>query len=164
MKTLLIMRHAKSGWDDPTLSDHDRPLNDRGKRDAPRMGQLIESEGLTPDLVVSSTAARARTTAVLVTEAAGYQRAIEIHKPLYLATPAEIIEVLQNLFVEADIVLVIGHNAGLEEFLSDLVSEPQVMPTAALAQVALPIDTWEDLSQSTEGVLVNLWYPKEIHD
>ena len=87
MKTLLILRHAKSDWETPDVADHDRPLNGRGKRDAPRMGRLLRDENLVPDLIISSTAKRARKTAKLVAEASGYEGEIRLAETLYLAGP-----------------------------------------------------------------------------
>ena len=85
MKTLLLMRHAKSSWDDPDVADHDRPLNKRGKKDAPRMGQWLAEQGLTPEVIVTSTAKRARKTAELVAESCGCQREPIVLPELYHA-------------------------------------------------------------------------------
>jgi phosphohistidine phosphatase len=83
MKTLLIMRHAKSSWKDPDLPDHDRPLNKRGKHDAPSMGKLLKDEDLIPDLIISSTAARAKKTAELVAKACKYKGEISLNQSLW---------------------------------------------------------------------------------
>ena len=83
MKTLLLLRHAKSSWKHPELADHDRPLNKRGKRDAPSIGQLVSDKGLVPDLIMSSTAKRARKTARAVAKASGYKGKIELTPTFY---------------------------------------------------------------------------------
>ncbi|MFB3041695.1 MAG: histidine phosphatase family protein, partial [Candidatus Poribacteria bacterium] len=83
MKTLLILRHAKSSWEHPELTDHDRPLNKRGKRDAPRMGKLLRVQGLVPDLIMSSTAKRARSTAKTVARKSGYKEKVELTPAFY---------------------------------------------------------------------------------
>jgi phosphohistidine phosphatase len=162
MKTLLILRHAKSGWGDPTLADHDRPLNARGKRDAPRMGQLLADQDLTPDLIVSSTAKRARKTAAKVAEASGCKREIELNGRLYHAYPADYVHVLREVDDQHQRVLVVGHNPGLEELVATMAGEYLPMPTAALAHVVIDIDYWGDLKTSTTGRLVSLWLPKEL--
>lgn len=162
MKTLLILRHAKSSWKHPELADHDRPLNKRGKRDAPRMGKLLAQRKLRPDLIVSSTAKRARRTADEAAARCAYDRAIQLEHTLYLASPAAIIEVLRRVGGSARLVLVVGHNPGLEELVTRLTGRTELFPTAALAQIALPIASWTELRSSTEGRLANLWRPKEL--
>src|SRR5690348_12650091 len=97
MKSVLVLRHAKSSWKHPKLADHDRPLNKRGKRDAPRMGRLLKKEHLVPDIIISSTAIRARTTAKAVAKASGYQGEITFNRSLYAAGPQAYIDVLHDL-------------------------------------------------------------------
>ena len=162
MKTLLILRHAKSDWADSHLSDHDRPLNKRGKQDAPRMGELIREQGLTPDLILSSTAKRAHHTAELVAEACGYEAEILTSRDLYQAGPEEYIEVMNVMADDEAILMIVGHNPGMEELLDSLTGESVTMTTANLAQVALPVQSWRDLRPHTEGKLLNLWRPKEL--
>ena len=162
MKTLLILRHAKSSWTDPTLSDHERPLNDRGKRDAPRMGQLIRDEGLLPDLIVTSTALRARKTAAKVARACGYDGEIERTDSLYHAYPDDCIHVLRGVSDEHHSVMVVGHNPCLEVLVETLSGECQTMPTAALAHLVLDIDHWTEMALNASGRLVSIWRPKEI--
>ena len=93
MKTLLFLRHAKSSWKQTDVADHDRPLNKRGKQDAPRMGILLRQQQLTPDVIVSSTAARARCTADAVADACAFDGVVQLEPQLYLAAPAEILDV-----------------------------------------------------------------------
>lgn len=162
MKTLLILRHAKSSWKDPRLSDHDRPLKKRGRRDAPRMGELLKEEELVPDLIISSTATRAYTTALLVAEACEYEEEIQIEPSLYHGEPDDYIEVLQDVRKSKKCVMVVGHNPGVEELLSFLTDAEEVMPTAALAHITLPIKKWAKLNESVEGKLLNLWRPREL--
>src|SRR5512145_2686346 len=97
MNILLVLRHAKSSWKFPDLSDHDRPLNRRGKRDAPRMGKLLNEKDLVPDLVISSTAARAKCTAAAVAKHSGYKGKKIKFGSLYAAEPAAYLTVLRNL-------------------------------------------------------------------
>jgi phosphohistidine phosphatase len=162
MKTLLILRHGKSSWKDASLADHDRPLNSRGRRDAPVMGELLRDEGLVPGLIVSSTAKRARTTAEAVAEASGYEGEVLLTRYLYMADPEDYLAVLQELDSTEESVMVVGHNPGMEALLEDLTGEYERLPTAALAQVELPVDRWTELTHETEGRLVNLWRPREL--
>ncbi len=162
MKTLLIMRHAKSSWKDDTLPDHDRPLNKRGKQDAPRMGKLLQEKGLVPELMISSTARRAQKTAQLVAEESGYEGEIQLERDLYAFEPAAYLEELARIEDHYQIVLIVGHNPGLEELLEQFTGEYLHLPTAALAQVNLPVESWSDLDEETQGQLANLWRPKEL--
>ena len=162
MKTLLVLRHAKSSRSDPALDDHERPLNTRGRRDAPRMGELVREYGLIPDVVISSDAVRARLTAEAVIEAARYGGEIRLDPRLYMAGPADILSLLRTVGEKAETVMIVGHNPGLEELVAQLTGAWQDLPTAALAQIVLPIDQWRDLTLATRGTLVGHWRPKEL--
>jgi phosphohistidine phosphatase len=166
MKTLLILRHAKSSWKDPDLPDQDRPLNKRGKHDAPRMGKLLKDEDLIPDLIISSTAARAKKTAELVAKACKYkgEEIVSSHS-LYGAELAEdYLKILQELSDKYKAVLVIGHSPSVEETVEVLTGSPDViMPTCALAHISLPIQNWAELNkQKIKGKLLKIWRPKEL--
>jgi phosphohistidine phosphatase len=160
MKLLSILRHAKSSWKDAELDDHDRPLNRRGSRDAPRVGRLLREHGLLPEVILCSTARRARETAGHVSREAGFPGEVRFSRRLYLARPDAYLEVLALLPDDVGHALVIGHNPGLEELLEALVGEPHTLPTAALALVELPLDAWSRLP-GAEGRLRQLWRPKE---
>lgn len=162
MKTLLILRHAKSSWKDGSLADHERPLKKRGREDAPRMGALLRAEGLVPDLILSSTAARARATARRVADECGFGGELELRETFYPGDPEDYLQALSELSGEHEIVMVVGHNPGLEELLEVLTGEYQRLPTAALARVDLPVASWAELDEEVEGKLIDLWRPKEI--
>jgi phosphohistidine phosphatase len=162
MKIVLVLRHAKSSWSDPALDDHERPLNKRGRRDAPRIGALVREHGLIPDVVISSDAVRARLTAEAVVEAARYEGEILLDQRLYMASPADILSLLRTVREQAESVMIVGHNPGLEDLVLRLTGERQDLPTAALAQIVLPIDQWRDLTLSTTGTLLGHWRPKEL--
>jgi phosphohistidine phosphatase len=162
MKILLILRHAKSSWKYPELADHDRPLKKRGKRDAPRMGRLIEAEGLIPDKIISSTARRARDTAEAVAETCNYNGEIEFRREFYFSGYESFLTMLGELPDMNQTVMVVGHNPDLEELLDTLTGQYERLPTAALAQIKLPIHNWRDLDDDVKGELLNLWYPREL--
>jgi phosphohistidine phosphatase len=162
MKTLLILRHAKSSWRNPGLADIDRPLNKRGKLDAPRLGALLLEQDLVPDIILCSPAVRARKTAKAVSDGSGYDGEIEIYPDFYPGDPDTFIETLYSIPDQIDSVMIVAHNPGLEELLYVLTGESARMPTSALAHVSLPIDKWFDLDDETEGKLLNLWRVKEL--
>ena len=159
MKRLLVLRHAKSSWGDSSLDDWERPLNPRGLRDAPGVGALLRKHALVPDLIITSDAVRARTTAHAVAEAAGYDREIVADPRLYLATPDDLLAVLQGVSDESARAMIVGHNPGLEDLIVRLAGEHHGLPTATLAHLALPIDRWSALDGQTAGTLVNIWRP-----
>lgn len=143
------------------MPDHDRPLTERGKQDAKRVGKLLEEHRLVPDLIVSSTARRASKTAKKVAKACGYGGEIEADGRLYQAHFSQFIAVLREVGDEHASLLVVAHNPGLEEFVRHLTGHPEPMPTAALAEVSLDIDSWQNLSIPPGGRLVRVWRPKD---
>ena len=160
MKRLLVLRHAKSSWADTSLDDWQRPLNARGRRDAPRAGEWLRDRSLVPDLIVTSDAVRARETAAAVATAAGYMREMVVEPSLYHATPADAIAVLKGISNQAArTVLIVGHNPGLEDLVSRLSGKHHDLVTAALADLAVPIDRWSELDLRTAASMVNSWQP-----
>lgn len=159
MKTLLILRHAKSSWKDETRSDHDRPLNDRGKREAPLVGEWLAAADLVPDHIVCSTARRARKTAQKVAKACHYDGPIELCDELYLSGPTAYIGVLNALPPDRQRVLIVGHNPDVESLLTGLTGTIVAFGTAHIAHVTLPIDAWRDLRLDESGTFVCMWEP-----
>ena len=162
MKTLLIMRHAKSSWKDSSLSDHDRPLSGRGEADAPQMGAALTERDLVPDRIVSSTAERAQRTARLVAENCPFDGEITLDRNLYHAGLDEFLETLQALPADMDCVMLVGHNPGVAELVDFLTDSPEMMTTANIAVVQLPVNRWAEVDIETEGVLVEVLRPKEV--
>jgi phosphohistidine phosphatase len=163
MKTLLLLRHAKSSWKDDSLEDHDRPLNERGKKEAPKMGQLLLEEHLLPDIILSSDAKRCRRTVEKVCEAAGYRGETVLTSELYLANTAAYLRALTRLPDQVSRALVVGHNPGMEQLLELLTQRYEPMTTGALARVDLPgLEHWSEIAASTRGELVKLWQPMEL--
>lgn len=161
MKTVLLLRHAKSSWKDEGLSDHERPLNKRGKEDAPRAGQWLRKQELVPQLILSSTAVRARTTAEIAAEECGYEGEIELRPDLYSFEPEPFLKALAEAPDDCDPVMLVGHNPAMEELVQALAGELQPMPTAAVACIQLPIERWSEVKKGRRGKLVELWRPKE---
>jgi len=160
VKRLLVLRHAKSSWADTSLDDWQRPLNDRGRRDAPRVGVWLRDRSLVPDLIVTSDAVRARETAAAVATAAGYTREIVVEPSLYHATPADVIAVLNSTSDQtARTVLIVGHNPGLEDLVSRFSGDHCHLVTAALVELAVPIDRWSELDLTSAASIEETWQP-----
>lgn len=147
MIALMLMRHAKSDWADESLSDFERPLNARGKKSAPLMGEWMQEQHLVPIRILCSTATRAKETLF------GLERAWAAHQPekvivefideLYLATPATIHETIQHHHSDAERLLVIGHNPGMELLATQLAGERIEMTTANVVVLSTKL-TWND--------------------
>ena len=162
-KELLVARHAKSSWSDSSLSDHDRPLNKRGHRDAPKMADWIAQKELVPDLVLSSSANRAITTARIYCEQWTSSVEPAIFKEFYLADPLTYLETLATLVTPLDRVMVVGHNPGLESLVEVLTGEDEIMPTAAIAHIRVAVESWSDLARGSQiGTLVEIFRPKAL--
>ena len=161
-KLLLILRHAKSSWEFEDLSDHDRPLNNRGKRDAPLMGRKLLKQQLVPHLIISSSAVRAHSTARKVAKACGYEDEILIDPALYGSGYSDYLNVLINQEDKHDIIMLVGHNPISEQLVEVLTGEIVTMPTCAIACISLPITSWKQIIAKTKGQLLNLWRPMEL--
>jgi phosphohistidine phosphatase len=162
MKTLLIMRHAKSSWKEPDQKDEKRPLSKKGKKQAAQMGSLLKNENILPDMIISSSVNRAEQTTKLVVENSNYQGEVLYLDRLFMAEVDVIYDVLKLLPDQADCVLLIGHNPGLEGLLQILTGKVESLPTAAIASLSLPINSWKEINDDTHAKLNDLWRPKEI--
>lgn len=161
MKTLILLRHAKSSWKDSTKEDFDRPLNGRGLKAAPEVGKFMRRQGLQPDLLLSSPAERARRTTALIIESAKLTAALRYDERIYEASVARLLEIVSQIEESVNVVLMVGHNPGLEELLEHLTGESQHMPTAALAQISLDIERWSKAREHS-GHLDWLVKPKNL--
>jgi phosphohistidine phosphatase len=162
MKSVLILRHAKSSWKQPDLNDHDRPLNKRGKRDAQRMGELLRNEHLIPESVISSAAIRARDTAKAEVKASGYKGKIALNRSLCTAGLEAYLKVLNGLSNDSVRVLVVGHNPGVEELVLMLTGETHPMSTCSLAHIKLHVERWLDVDYETKGQLAGICRPRDL--
>ena len=165
MKTLSILRHAKSSWSDPTIDDRDRPLNKRGKRDAPLMGRRMIESAIRPSLILSSPATRAWATACTVAREISYPREfLQRDSRLYLASVEQIVSVLAEQDQGFNSILLIGHNPGLTEFANRLAPGlTSNVPTCGLVAVELDTDSW-DLTELPRCKLLTYDYPKRHRD
>ncbi|TMV03277.1 histidine phosphatase family protein [Ruegeria sediminis] len=161
-RTLILIRHAKSSWDDLTLDDHDRPLNKRGRRSAEAIGAWLKRKGWLPDEVLSSTSVRTRETWA--------RMALDVDKvtftgDLYHASPEETLSLLSE--AKGDTVLLLGHNPGFAEFAGEIVDEAPMharffdFPTCATAVIRFDIDDWRDVKWHS-GEAVDFVIPREL--
>lgn len=170
MKTILILRHAKSDWGDPSLADFDRPLAGRGQKDAPRMGEVLALFNCVPDKILSSPARRARQTAEAAAKACGYKKSIQWEESFYGGGSEDLIAALQSLPPTIERPLLVGHNPTLEETVTDLLSprregwyqESSIrLPTAGLVCLEVDIMEWAALERG-EAVLRWFLIPKLV--
>ncbi|MCC6907717.1 MAG: histidine phosphatase family protein [Phycisphaerales bacterium] len=164
MRTLLLLRHAKSSHADEGVADHDRPLTRRGRRDAQRLGRLLDELDLMPQVIIASTAQRTLETAELLVEASGTATRIDPDERLYLASSGAILRILQQAPIQARCLMAVGHNPGLEELLTGLTGRAEQMRTATLAQIEFPIDSWTDVKDGTRGRLKQMWRARDLDD
>ncbi len=162
MKTLYIIRHAKSSWDSNAKSDFDRPLNSRGQRDAPLMGSVLKQRGITPDLILASSAKRAKKTALIISEEIGYrENDIQFDEDLYLASWGEILEIIQDIDMHIDTLFVIAHNPGMTNFINHFCKDKiSNLPTTGVFSMEFDIKDWK-LLKSQVAQNVDFDYPKK---
>jgi len=172
MRRLILMRHAKSSWDDPLLDDHDRPLAERGLRDAPRMGAWLRAQGLVPDAALCSTALRARQTCDLALHALGRDVPVKHLPQLYtFSSPQPLLQAIRAHGDGAPTLMLVGHNEAMHELALLLACEGEEkplkrlkkkFPTAAVAILELDIDEWAALKPGTSGRLRHYIRPKDL--
>jgi phosphohistidine phosphatase len=161
LKRLYILRHAKSDWNDSSLSDFERPLNDRGRSTAPFMGELISKKGWMPDVIFSSPAERALRTAQLVKDSAGSSSPLILDDRIYEASPRTLKLIVSGLSNEFESVMIVGHNPGIEGFIRLATGRDERMPTASLAVIDFEIADWND-AIDTVGILSKTVRPKDL--
>jgi len=169
MKTLILLRHAKSSWNDESLADHERPLAPRGRRAAPAVAAHLRGLGLLPDLVRSSTSVRTRQTLQLASDHLGSPHA-EFDEALYLASPGRLLRIVQSTDDAVETLLLIGHNPGMHEVAVALTDRYRgaaaarleaKFPTAAAAVVEFDVDAWSDVAPGA-GRLLHFVRPKDL--
>lgn len=163
MKTLLVLRHAKSSWDEPGLRDFDRPLNGRGLRAAPLVGRYMRRQKIAPELILCSPALRARETVALVREAARLDAPLRFDERIYEASAERLCEVISQIEERVNQAMLVGHNPGLEQLIFYFTNEEKRMATAALAQVTLDVEKWGK-TRAGCGRLDWLVKPKQFGD
>ncbi len=163
MKNLLLMRHAKSDWSDYSLSDFERPLNKRGLNDAPLMGKQILKHNKNIDLIISSPAKRAKTTAELVAKTVDYQKDIQFEQTFYGGSEDDIEVILTQTEKTQNVVLMVSHNPTIEMLIYSFLKKKQeiIMPTAAIASLLFDVDDWAKI-EASKAKLEWLIVPKQF--
>lgn len=159
MKTLYLLRHAKSSWSDGSLRDFDRPLNDRGKKSAELIAKRLGAEDLIDALLICSPAVRTRETAALVLQGSQLRVEERFDERIYEASLRDLLQVVSEIPDDKQIVILIGHNPGFEELLAFLTGEHRSMPTCALAKIRFDVTSWKDI-KSGDGSLEWFTTPK----
>jgi phosphohistidine phosphatase len=147
MKTLYLIRHAKSSWDDLLLGDFDRPLNKRGRSDAPKMGKRLKERDVHPDLLLSSPAERALSTCMIIAEKIGYSLTnVHTDQRLYHASEDKLLAIVREFNDANDEVVIFGHNPGLTDFVNKLSHElvTDNIPTCGIVCIRLPLESWKE--------------------
>jgi phosphohistidine phosphatase len=161
MRTLYLLRHAKSSWKDANQPDFDRPLAGRGRRASEAVGLFLKEKEITFDLVVSSPAVRARQTIEFVLRSAKQRPELRFDERIYEATVGRLLEIVSQLENEHKAVLLVGHNPGMQELLSLLTGQSEEYPTAALTKIAFKNLKWAEVGNK-KGSLEWLVKPKEL--
>lgn len=163
MRTLFLVRHAKSSWAEPGIRDFDRPLNGRGRNIAPRMAQMLVKEGIKPDLLVSSPAKRALTTAIFFAEAFGIKSEdINQEKDIYEAYPITIHQIISQLPNSSNTVMLFGHNPTFTE-IANTYSEEFIenVPTCGVVKIVSTAENWASFHEGNSKVTA-CFFPKEV--
>lgn len=165
MKNLILIRHAKSSWKNHALADYDRPLNKRGKRDAPLMGEHLKQQAIKPDLILSSPARRAIKTANIISRKLGFPiNKIIDREEIYGAGHVTLITIIQQIENRYETVILIGHNPAITQLTLFLTHHPiENIPTCGVVSVSFEILNWEEVSEGI-GIVDFYEYPKKIHN
>lgn len=162
MKTLLLIRHAKSSWNDPDVDDFDRPLNKRGKQNAPEMANRLRSRGIVPELLIASPAKRTRNTARLMAKEWHYDKdAILLEDELYLCYASTFLKMITRIDDDIDTVAIFAHNPGITDFANYITQEIRIdnIPTSGVFAVKANIDSWKEFDSANKHFLF-FDYPK----
>ena len=162
MKKLFLIRHAKSSWKDKSLADWQRPLNKRGKKDAPKMGKRLAERGAKIDLIVSSPAKRAMSTAKKLAKELGYKKKIVQNENLYNATEWQMLEVIHSFDFQLERVMLVTHNPGLTDFVNQISGRRvENIPTCGIVELAFEVESWRDIGK-VKPVDFTFDYPKNV--
>jgi len=166
MKTIILVRHAKSSWKDPSLDDFDRPLNKRGKKNAPFIGKKLKEQQVMPDLVLSSPAKRARKTAIAIAKAIDYpKKHIIFDDNLYHAGVRYLFKLVKNLDDAYETVMLFGHNPDLNKFADMSLKKNRIdnIPTAGVYCIRFDVNQWQKVKEG-KGEFVFFDFPKRYKD
>ena len=165
MKILYVVRHAKSSWEDPGMLDHERPLNERGQKDASRMGKEMVKHQVVPQRILSSSALRARTTAEIFASELSYDLAdIVVTDEIYGAEASELLEMIRGFDGELDKVMLVGHNPTVTDLANGLAQcNIHNVPTCGVLVIGFQVEQWLDVEDG-KGNLFAFTYPKKLKE
>lgn len=162
MKTLYLVRHAKSSWEFPDLSDFERPLNNRGKSDAPVVGKFLRSQQILPDLMLSSPALRALHTATIIAKEIGYFHNIQVNEKLFHAHTQNLWHIVKSVPDYVNELMIFGHNPSFTEFANEMVTKIiDNLPTCGVFAVNWHTHSWNDIKKG-EGKFKFFEFPKNL--
>jgi phosphohistidine phosphatase len=169
VRTLYVLRHAKSDWGDASLRDFDRPLNGRGRKSAKAIGRELRERGLTPDLVLLSPSARTTETLARVEEGFGASFEKVEERSIYLAETEELVALIRNAPAKSDRLMIVGHNPGMHELVLLLANGPRDLreeaaakfPTGAMAEISFDVGDWSDVTPGS-GFIRSFLKPREL--
>jgi len=163
MKKLYIIRHAKSSWKDLKLDDFERPLNKRGKNDAPMMGERLKNKKILPDIILSSPAKRAKMTAKVIAKKVHYDKKIIFKQEIYEADQKKLQNIVNNINDIYNTAFLVGHNPGLNELAEYYVGYEENLPTCGILGIEFTCDHWKECNaENTRLIFVD--YPKKVHE
>jgi phosphohistidine phosphatase len=162
MKSLLLLRHAKTSDNNASISDGMRPLSDSGKYDVYKMSKFLKNNKLIPSLIISSSAKRAKDTSNLLAESIGYNKDILLSELLYKTNAKHYINVISKISNNINMVLLVGHNPILENLIELITNELIIMETCSLVHILLPMTTWIEIKKNPKGKLIKLVTIKEL--
>ncbi len=162
MKKLFIIRHAKSSWKDMSLDDFDRPLNKRGRKNAPFMGRLLKEKNVYPNVILSSSAKRAKSTANLIAKEIGYDKKIIFDEDIYEATPNLLDSKIKKLADDVDIAFLFGHNPELNMLVGRYVDFHENIVTCSIVEIEFDCKSWADID-AKNARFISYEYPKKYN-
>ena len=163
MKTLYLVRHAKSSWKHPELNDFERPLNKRGRKDAPAMGQFLRRKEITPDIIISSPAVRALLTTEIISESLSYPLNLIVYSDdIYEGSLSSLFKILSGIKNKFNRTIMVGHNPGMTD-LANALTNTRIdnIPTCGVFCAKLDISSWEEISENC-GKMIFFEYPKNL--
>jgi phosphohistidine phosphatase len=160
MKKLYIIRHAKSSRSDETLEDFERPLSKRGKANAPMMGERLKENGIMPDIIISSPAKRAKSTAEMIAKEIGYKKKILFDENIYESSVDELRKILRAIDDKNSAAFLVGHNPSLNDLAYYYVNHEANIPTCGIIEIGFACDTWADI-EPKNAKLLSFEYPKK---
>lgn len=160
MKKLYIIRHAKSSWKDETLNDFERPLSKRGKANAPMMGERLKKNGVMPDVIISSPAKRAKTTAEMIAKEIGYKKKVLFDENIYESSVDKLRKILMALDDKNKAVFLVGHNPSLNDLAHYYVDFGANIPTCGVVEIAFASKKWAEI-EPKNAKLLSFDYPKK---